>query len=303
MQFLDVFLGNSTELKGVRAITEDVRVEMMESKFNQQKKQTLQTFIDTFGIEQNVGVNFDLTAIPNQFSMAQTRKFKHVVSLILYLQKIPILGKFVYYGCYCFVDAQYNLAAGSGTPVDEIDRSCKNFHDCYKCVQKDFIDENGQDNCNGTTRSYRFRGFEDAVTQERRIECTNEPGTCKRAICECDKRLALELQEKEFEWNILHHQRWGGFMRDTECKKLTSTKSAKHDAVANQQRCCGRYPERFLYVAKSSEGVQRSCCNGKTYDLEGPLVCCANTSLTPAGNCLPGDVTIDKPPYITNYYQ
>lgn len=81
-------------------------------------------------------MGIDLQKLTSDVSLAQTRKFKHVVSLILYLQKIPILGKFIYYGCYCFVDAQYNLAAGSGEPVDEVDKSCKRFNDCYKEKQK-----------------------------------------------------------------------------------------------------------------------------------------------------------------------
>ena len=38
---------------------------------------------------------------------------------------------------------------------------------------------NGQANCDGTTRSYRFRGWVDPVTQERQIECLNEIGSCK----------------------------------------------------------------------------------------------------------------------------
>lgn len=52
--------------------------------------------------------------------MAQARKFKHVISLILYLQKIPLAGKFIYYGCYCFANAQFDLDAGFGKPVDPI---------------------------------------------------------------------------------------------------------------------------------------------------------------------------------------
>ena len=43
----------------------------------------------------------------------------------MYLQMVPILGKYVYYGCYCFTNAQYDLDAGYGKAVDEIDRSCK----------------------------------------------------------------------------------------------------------------------------------------------------------------------------------
>ena len=74
--------------------------------------------------------------------------------------------------------------------------------------------------------------------------CTNEPGTCKRAICECDKQLALDLQEQEFTWNIMNHQRWGGFSRDTECKKIGQPRFGKQDTVKHEQRCCGEYPNR-----------------------------------------------------------
>ena len=52
--------------------------------------------------------------------MVQARKFKHVISLILYLQKIPLAGKFIYYGCYCFANAQFDLDAGFGKPIDPI---------------------------------------------------------------------------------------------------------------------------------------------------------------------------------------
>ena len=55
----------------------------------------------------------------------------------------------------------------------------KTFHQCYNCIKKDFVLGNGQANCDGTTRSYRFRGWVDPVTQERQIECLNEIGSCK----------------------------------------------------------------------------------------------------------------------------
>ena len=76
--------------------------------------------------------------------MASTRKFKHVAGLIMFLQAVPILGKYVYYGCYCFADAQYELDAGHGKPQDPIDSACKRFHQCYRCVQKDFVEEKQQ---------------------------------------------------------------------------------------------------------------------------------------------------------------
>ena len=76
--------------------------------------------------------------------MATTRKFKHVAGLIMFMQAVPILGKYVYYGCYCFADAQYELDAGHGKPQDPIDSACKRFHQCYRCVQKDFVEEKEQ---------------------------------------------------------------------------------------------------------------------------------------------------------------
>ena len=89
--------------------------------------------------------------------MTTTRKFKHVAGLVMFLQAVPILGKYVYYGCYCFSDAQYQLDAGHGKPVDAIDSACKRFHQCYACVKKDFVEEKQQvtdasDICHGNMR-------------------------------------------------------------------------------------------------------------------------------------------------------
>ena len=86
-------------------------------------------------VDPNLGMNLDLSKVP-QAEFQQVRKFKHIASLIMYLQKVPILGKYVYYGCYCFNSAQYDLDSGYGQAVDEIDRSCKangykfNYHNC-----------------------------------------------------------------------------------------------------------------------------------------------------------------------------
>ena len=66
---------------------------------------------------------FLISKYPPLLGMAQARKFKHVISLILYLQKIPLAGKFIYYGCYCFANAQFDLDAGFGKPVDPIGKN------------------------------------------------------------------------------------------------------------------------------------------------------------------------------------
>ena len=87
----------------------------------------------------------------------------------------------------------YHVVVTSQTSLSK-----KNFHQCYNCVKRDFVIDKEQANCDGTSRSYRFRGFIDPVTNQKHIECLNDPGSCKRAICECDKKLAMDLRENEF---------------------------------------------------------------------------------------------------------
>ena len=67
-----------------------------------------------------------------------------------------------------------------------------------------------------------------------------------RSICECDKKLALELQEREFEWNILHHQRWGGFDRHQNCRRFGKARASSDIKLIQEQKCCGEYPNRYL---------------------------------------------------------
>ena len=45
----------------------------------------------------------------------------------------------------------------------------------------------------------------------------NRPGTCRRSLCECDKKLAEDLAGVEYNWVPLYHKNWGGFDKDTYC--------------------------------------------------------------------------------------
>lgn len=239
-------------------------------------------------------IDFSALTAESMDMMASTRKFKHVAGLIMFKQTVPILGKYVYYGCYCFSDAQYELDAGKGRPVDAIDSACKSFHQCYRCVNKDFVQDAGQENCDGTTRSYRFKGIIDEVTKQKEIICLNTPGTCKRAICECDKALANDLSQLEFKWNIMHHQRWGGFNKKATCEGLGSSRKSRSLEGEGEQKCCGEYPNRFIYTSNGKDGSRRGCCSGKTFDLEGHLGCCEGRKLMPHGECL-GELTEHQP--------
>jgi len=211
------------------------------------------------------------------------RKFKLLKNMIVYLQMIPIFGKFCFYGCYCFAKAPFNLkdTAGNGKPMDQADNACRKHSRCHTCAQKDF----GEDKCD-LFRTYKFSATEDPVTKERHITCLNEPGSCKRSVCECDVQLAYDLRDAEMSWNILHHKRWGKFNQDN-C--LAHNQGGRQGAVRSDkfsepvQECCGDYPFRFPYHPDDGMGNVRNCCNGKTYN-PNILECC-NGEVVEYGTC------------------
>ena len=47
------------------------------------------------------------------------RKFKMLKLMVMYLQQIPLFGKFCFYGCYCFPNLGSDFTVGKGKPVDE----------------------------------------------------------------------------------------------------------------------------------------------------------------------------------------
>ena len=55
------------------------------------------------------------------------RKFKLMKNMIIYLQQIPLFGKYCFYGCYCFSKGPKELLidAGNGKPIDGVDNACR----------------------------------------------------------------------------------------------------------------------------------------------------------------------------------
>lgn len=213
------------------------------------------------------------------------RKFKLMKNMIVYLQKVPLFGKYCFYGCYCFSKGPKNLLvdAGNGKPLDGPDNSCRHHLNCHSCAKRDY----GEEKC-AVTNGYRFAAKEDAVTGIRWIECLNNEGSCKRALCECDKTLAYDLADAEGEWNILHHARWGGFDAPLNCARH---QPGGRDGGLRQEPltevvtdCCGEFPRRYPYHLDDGFGNVKRCCNGKTYD-PNRLECCNDGRTHAIGNC------------------
>ena len=46
----------------------------------------------------------------------------------------------------------------------------------------------------------------------------NKPGTCRRSLCECDKKLSEDLSEAQWHWQPIYHKNWGGFDNQAFCR-------------------------------------------------------------------------------------
>ena len=77
-------------------------------------------------------------------SPGQTRKFRNLKVLVLWLQIADQFGRYCYYGCYCLPEGSHNIAAGGyGKPIDNIDRACFDFKQCYRCLIDEHKDGDG----------------------------------------------------------------------------------------------------------------------------------------------------------------
>ena len=91
----------------------------------------------------------------------------------------------LYCRCFCLPEGSHNIAAGGyGVPVDNIDRSCLEFKQCYKCLiaehAGDFKGIPDGTECRGEDHGYKMNLTTENGTNK--ITCLNPVGTCRRNI-------------------------------------------------------------------------------------------------------------------------
>ena len=65
--------------------------------------------------------------------------------------------------------------------------------------------------CRGEEVGYAADLLIDQETGKKSIVCTNRAGSCRKNICECDKRLAMQFALHEDSWNQDLHTNKGNF--------------------------------------------------------------------------------------------
>lgn len=236
--------------------------------------------------------NLDSSVIGGRTDRAQfLRRLKQLKALILHLQPAHHFARYCFYGCWCLPDAEHTVNGnGYGNPVDEVDFSCKRQSQCYECAK---MDHQGRE-CLPDKVQYSYSLEFDAADPDnhmkKSITCLDEPNSgknggysekfsCRRAICECDKKLAEDLREHFHIWTHENHQEQGTFDPPTQCVKQPGNGAG----AEGEPQCCGAYPNRFPY--KVADGA-RMCCGDKTYD-SSIYECCdaSGSNVAAIGSC------------------
>jgi hypothetical protein len=217
------------------------------------------------------------------------KRLKQMKALILHLQPAHYYAKYCNYGCWCFRDGVHQVGTGSGPAVDAIDQKCLLQAKCYECAEM----EHPNRNCVPEQIQYDYSLIFDPNDPDnhnlKSIVChddpfdpntgkTSEKISCRRAICECDKRLAEDLRAMEAQniWVEENSQKIGSFDPDTQC---IHTRGGANSGDKNwEMKCCGtgwRFPYR--------DSDNRKCCGDMTYDAN--MLTCCNDVVSTIGTC------------------
>lgn len=189
-------------------------------------------------------------APPSVFEGPNTeRRYKDLHAIVLHYNPEFDHRKFWYYGCHCLMLSDRAMSTrGSGKPVDELDSLCKLYKECVHCAKMEF----GED-CIPEAVKYNW----DVNPNNNRVRSKgNPPGTCKRALYECDNMYATKLAESGAmaSFTTDYHGYWTttGFDYKTDCP-ARGGKSVP--------ACCGGDESPF-YLYNTLNENKKCCADG-----------------------------------------
>lgn len=135
---------------------------------------------------------------------------------------------------------------GHGPPVDALDSVCKQYKDCQKCARA----AHG-DTCIGEFVRYKYGETNNGDDKF----CKNDPGTCDRALCECDLAFAKDHVGVTQVFNTDYHLFWSTLPNGWDPKdNCPRGGSGPYDP-----QCCGAPDSAYVLFNAAS----KKCCAGK----------------------------------------
>merc|ERR1711892_1305407 len=124
------------------------------------------------------------------------------------------------------------------------DGTCKQYKDCNKCAQEQF-----GDTCIQEFTAYSFTSATNS------IQCTDEPNSCKRALCECDSRFANEHAKKTNPFDASYHSFESNWDPTSSCS--AGTRGIRHDP-----KCCSNSDTTSPF-SLYNHNYKECCSDGK----------------------------------------
>ena len=172
------------------------------------------------------------------------------------------------YGCWC--RHRSNFQSAKGYPVDDLDRTCRNYVFGLQCIQMDYP------SCDVANLDWSSKVVASFVSGNLFLSCEDSVQDCAYAVCETELH-AFEQQGLEIKSPLNMHP---NFDPEFQCLAIDN---GLGPVVKDQ--CCGTYPERYPYSSmgnldQSGQIPARECCSaaGKTFN---PLLqsCCADGTI------------------------
>lgn len=279
------------------------------------------------------GPDQDERTLAAEEALGGLKRFSEFKQLVSWLQPVDKrITRYCFYGCWCLPEGAHSFVAGTGRPVDLVDRSCQQLWFCYTCAMAEFkyVFPSGViKRCDPTSRRYTFKFRYDKYRpkdySKRDIRCKDDwhlppyadtrPGklrlksTCARAICECDRGAAFRLGRFWRHWDKSRHRIWS--ISVTDCATNAHC-SSENDVGSQEWKDCRALPENSCLFITSKRCVfgeeggakvdsEEICCGvyqdeGKRYlqrDHGGHFACCAHST---------GDGSYNKHPWDGNMY-
>jgi len=195
------------------------------------------------------------------------------------------------YGCYCnMLGGATTVEKPHGIPADGLDAVCRSYHLAGNCVNID--QTSGGDFCDIQTHEYNsvtvddpyqyiifesFDPFTTAVDEDLIVAhcmAANTGDDCAIQACNVDANFVVTVIAYFMESEVLGEIP----QSDTTCpEQEIPVRTGGNGPIA----CCGGDAARFPYL---TNGGQRGCCGGKTYDT-AILQCCDEATSLIATTC------------------
>jgi len=189
-----------------------------------------------------------VNAAPADKTLTGEKRYSQLIDAMQYYNSNFDERQYWTYGCNCLMLGDRPMSEqGKGRPVDELDAVCKRYKDCLKCASNKF----------GETCLPEFVRYK--VNNNQAPKCKDAPGTCGRALCECDNLFAEEHVGAIHVYNEDYHRFYTttGFDANTDCPKGPP-------GVVDPQCCGSDDGAYFVYNA-----VNKDCCADGTVKPQG----------------------------------